>query len=91
LRFDARPQARRRVDLVFGAPQESDRPFLLGESVGEHRRRGDFRLELGAAFGRKRSVRERRELGDPAGVGLFLATPSQPHDGLHGTAGGECV
>ena len=71
LRLEACPQPGRSFDLVSGALEKRDRPFLLGESVGKDRRSVDSRLELCAAFGRQRSVRERRE--------LFLATPFHPH------------
>ena len=63
LRLEARPQPGRSFDLVSGAAQQRDRPFLLGKSIGKDRRGVDLSLELGAAFGRERSVRERCELG----------------------------
>ena len=34
LRFDARPQGRRRLDLVRGAPRERHRPLLLAKPLG---------------------------------------------------------
>ena len=63
-RVDARSQRRGGLDLGRGAPRERDRALLLGEPVGELRRRRDSRLERGTALRRERPVRERRELGE---------------------------
>jgi hypothetical protein len=63
LRLDARPQARRRLDLGRGIPRERDRVLLLGKSLAELRRRLDPRLERCPALRRERSVGERRQLG----------------------------
>ena len=79
LRLDARPQRRRRLDLVRGAPRERDRPLLLGEPVGELRRRRDSRLERGTTLRRERPVRERRQLGDLLTAGLVFSTTSHRH------------
>ena len=86
LRLDARPQGRRRLDLVRGAPRERDRPLLLGEPVGKLRGRCDSRLERGTPLRRERPVRERRQLGDLPIAGLVFSTASHRHGTAKGNA-----
>ena len=64
LRLDARPKGRGRLDPVYSAPRERDRPPLLGKPLGKLRRRRDSRLECGTTIRRERPVRERRQFGD---------------------------
>ena len=79
LRLDARSQGRRRLDLGRGAPRERDRALLLGEPVGELRRRRDPCLERGTTLRRERPVGERRQLGDLLTAGFVLSTASHRH------------
>jgi hypothetical protein len=86
LRFDACPQARRRFDLVRGAPRECDRMLLLGKAIGELRRRSDACLERSTTLRRQRAVSKRRQLGDLTAVRLVLATTSHRHGTTNGNS-----
>jgi len=79
LRLDASAELVRGVHLLRGASCERDGQLLLGESVGELRRRGHLGLEGGAPVGRERPIGERRKLGDLAIVDLVVSTTSQRH------------
>ena len=89
LRFDARSQARRRLDLGRGAPRERDRTLLLGKPVGELRRRRDSCLERGTTLRRERPVRERRQLGDLLAAGFLFLTAFQHGNGNGSSESGE--
>jgi hypothetical protein len=91
LRIEAGAEPGRSFDSLAGALEKRDRSFLLGKPVGKDRRSVDARLDLCAAFRRKRPVRERCKLGSPTSVGLFLAPSSHPHGELHGTSAGDCI
>jgi hypothetical protein len=91
LRLEALPQPVRSFDFGFGTTEQRDGPLLLGESLGKNRRSVDASLDVCAPLGRKRTIRKRRKLRDPASVGLFFAPPSHPHGVLHGTAVRDCV
>ena len=88
LRVDPRAQAGGASTSVGGALRERDRTLLLGEPVGELRRRRHPRLERGAPLRRKRSVRERRQLGELL-IAALLVPSALPHrhSNLKGNAG----
>ncbi|HSP71262.1 MAG TPA: hypothetical protein VLN26_02775, partial [Gaiellaceae bacterium] len=73
LRLDARPQSRRRLDPVRGAPRERDRALLLTKPLRQLRRGSDSSLERGSTLRRQRPVRERGQLGG-LGVGPVFST-----------------
>ena len=85
-RLDASPQGRRGLDLGCGGPRQVDSPLLLGEPVGELRRRSDSCLEGGATLRCERSVRERREFDDLLIGVVVLASASHGHGDTHGNA-----
>ena len=87
LSLDARPQSRRRLHLVRGTPRERDRPLLLGESVGELRRRRHSCLERRATLRRERSVRERRQLDELLRAVLVFSTTSHGSHSLNDPLG----
>jgi hypothetical protein len=62
LGLEPRPQSPWRLDAFDGGSHQPKRALLLGEPVGELRRRADALLERGAALRRERSVGERRQL-----------------------------
>jgi hypothetical protein len=86
LRLDACTQARRRLDLVRGAPRECDRLPLLGKPIGELRRRSDACLERGTTLRRQRPVGKRSQLRDLTTVRLVLATTSHRHGNTNGNS-----
>jgi hypothetical protein len=85
--IDARSQRRGRFDLSRSAPRERDRPLLLGEPVGELRRRRDSRLECGTTLRRQRPVGKRRQLGELLTAVLVSWTTSQRHGNTIGDSG----
>ena len=83
LSLDARPQSRRCLHLFRRTPHERDRPLLLGESVGELRRRRHLCLERRATLRRERSVRKRRQLDDLLRAVLVFSTTSHSSHSLN--------
>jgi hypothetical protein len=77
--LNTRTQRRRRFDLVPRTPDECDCPLLLGESVGELRRRRYSCFQVGSTLGRQRSVRKRRQLGDLGTAALVFSMASHRH------------
>jgi len=86
LRFDTRPQRRRCLDLIGGAPRERDRALLLAKPLCERRGGSDSRFEHSPAPRRQRAVGKRRQLGD-LNLGSVSSTTSPQHGNTNGNRG----